>query len=211
MDPAQILLTQNRAFPSLEYVLQGSIQDDSVHLLKARLQGLCDNITGEVEQFDDHEIVYTLRIPGASNVSLRVRYAIDDIPNPIYHLRYVASAELDKSQSVSVRQFHDCCVTKNIQAFLQDLGFAYDHEFFAKGDIFRKGRMKITVAKISTLAERNRSDMNPMAMRRPFTNSCFVEMSLIGSMHDDKVGDEMKSFSEQLKPLISLDKIDQKR
>ncbi|CAF4826392.1 unnamed protein product, partial [Rotaria socialis] len=27
----------------------------------------------------------------------------------------------------------------------------------------------------------------------------------------DKVGDEMKSFSEQLKPLISLDKIDQKR
>jgi mediator of RNA polymerase II transcription subunit 18 len=106
---------------------------------------------GEVEQFDDHEIVYTLRIPGASSVSLRVRYALDDSPNPIYHLRYVASAELDKSQSVSVRQFHDCCVTKNIQTFLQELGFTYDHEFFAKGDIFRKGRMKITVAKISTV------------------------------------------------------------
>ena len=87
----------------------------------------------------------------ASNVSLRVRYARDDLPNPIYHLRYVASADLDKSQSVSVRQFHDCCVTKNIQTFLQELGFTYDHEFFAKGDIYRKGRMKITVAKISTV------------------------------------------------------------
>jgi hypothetical protein len=48
MDPAQLLIsqTQNRSFPSLEYVLQGSIQDDSVDLLRARLQGLCDNITG---------------------------------------------------------------------------------------------------------------------------------------------------------------------
>jgi hypothetical protein len=48
MDPAQLLISQNRSFPSLEYVLQGSIQDDSVHLLKARLQGLCDNITGSI-------------------------------------------------------------------------------------------------------------------------------------------------------------------
>ncbi|CAF0714642.1 unnamed protein product [Adineta steineri] len=128
----------------------------------------------------------------------------------IYNIRS-ASADLDKNQNVSVRQFHDCCVTKNIQLFLQELGFVHDHEFYAKGDIFRKGRMKITVAKISTAAERNRGDMNPMATRRPYTNSCFVEMSLIGSMHDDKVGDEMKSFAEQLKPLISLEKIDQKR
>lgn len=107
--------------------------------------------SGEIEQFDDHELVYVLRIPGASNVTLRVRYALDDLPNPIYHLRYVASAEMDKNPNVSVRQFHDCCVTKNIQAFLQELGFTYEHEFFAKGDIFRKGRMKITVAKISTV------------------------------------------------------------
>ena len=47
MDPTQLLVTQNRLFPSLEYVLQGTIQDDSVHVLKARLQGLCDNITGQ--------------------------------------------------------------------------------------------------------------------------------------------------------------------
>ena len=101
-----------------------------------------------MEQFDDHELVYTMRIPGASSVSLRVRYAVDDLPNPIYHLRYVA-VDLDKNQSVSVRQFHDCCVTKNIQSFLPELGFVYDYEYFAKGDIYRKGRIKITVAKIS--------------------------------------------------------------
>lgn len=47
MDPAQLLLSQNRSFPSLEYVLQGSILDKYVDLLKARLQGLCDNITGQ--------------------------------------------------------------------------------------------------------------------------------------------------------------------
>lgn len=105
-----------------------------------------------MELFDDHEIVYSLRPPAPANVSLRVRYALDDLPNPIYHLRYVAAAELDKSTHVSIRQFHDCCVTKNIQAFLQELGFAYDYEFYAKGDIYRKGRIKITVAKISTVS-----------------------------------------------------------
>ena len=47
MDPAQLLASQNRSFPSLEYVLQGSIEDQSVDFLKARLQGLCDNITGQ--------------------------------------------------------------------------------------------------------------------------------------------------------------------
>lgn len=165
-----------RSFPSLEYVLQGSIQDEHVELLRARLQGLCDNITGafdvlswkkkfvcrisknsgEVEQFDDHEIVYILRVPGASNVSLRVRYALDDLPNPIYHLRYIATAEPDKSQNVSVRQFHDCCVTKNIQSFLGELGFTFDYEFYAKGDIFRKGRMKIVVAKISIVKQKQK-------------------------------------------------------
>lgn len=92
-----------------------------------------------------------MRIPGAANVSLRVRYAVDDLPNPIYHLRYIASADLDKNHSVSVRQFHDCCVTKNIQTFLPELGFTCDYDFFAKGYIFRKGRIKITVAKISTV------------------------------------------------------------
>ena len=85
----------------------------------------------------------------AANVSLRVRYTLTDLPNPIYHLRYVAAAELDKSQNVSVRQFHDCCVTKNIQSFLSELGFVFDYEYYSQGDIFRKGRMKITVAKLS--------------------------------------------------------------
>ena len=107
-------------------------------------------------------MVYTLRIPGASNVSLRVRYALDDMPTPIYHLRYVAAAESDKGQSVSVRQFHDCCVTKNIQAFLSELGFVLDHDFYAKGDIFRKGRMKITVAKISLVSRTENRRRDPI-------------------------------------------------
>lgn len=64
MDPAQLLISQNRSFPSLEYVLQGSIQDDSVDLLKARLQGLCDNITGSYFETTKKKllfIVFTLR------------------------------------------------------------------------------------------------------------------------------------------------------
>jgi mediator of RNA polymerase II transcription subunit 18 len=130
-----------------------------------------------VEQFDDHEIVYTLRIPAASNVSLRVRYALDDLPNPIYHLRYVASADLDKSQNVSVRQFHDCCVTKNIQLFLQELGFAYDYEFYAKGDIYRKGRMKITVAKISTVNSNASFKRQRCSHKRSLKRKAFREFS----------------------------------
>lgn len=55
MDPTQFVLSQSRASLSLEYVLQGSIQDDCVHLLKARLQGLCDNVTGKILLSEERE------------------------------------------------------------------------------------------------------------------------------------------------------------
>ncbi|CAF1158796.1 unnamed protein product, partial [Didymodactylos carnosus] len=205
METAAQLLIQNRTTPYLEYVLQGSILDGSTDLLKARLQGLCDNITGEVETFHDHETVYTMRIPSSSNVSFRVRYAIDDQLAPT-HLRYVAQAELDKAHTVSVRQYHDCCVTREIHSFLPEMGFQFDYEFVAKGWIFRKGRIKIMVAKIFQCLERCRggleNDMKNLSeILRPFTTSHFVEMSLIGAMHEDKLGEEMRSFAEQLKPM----------
>ena len=69
MDPAQLLATQtqNRSFPSLEYVLQGTILDEHVDLLRARLQGLCDNITGswietKMKGRYDESIVFDIQV-----------------------------------------------------------------------------------------------------------------------------------------------------
>ena len=41
-----------------------------------------------------------------------------------------------------------CFTSDNAVEFLTQLGFRLDYEFAAKGLIFRKGRMKITVSKI---------------------------------------------------------------
>lgn len=69
--------------PNQEYLLQGSILDSSVeHLLHRygiiilayaieiifqfplfRLKGLCDNVDSEPENFQDHEICFSLRMP----------------------------------------------------------------------------------------------------------------------------------------------------
>lgn len=52
----------NQLIPSHEWLLQGSVLNQHREALKHRLQGLCDNSETGSEQFDDHEMVYTLRM-----------------------------------------------------------------------------------------------------------------------------------------------------
>lgn len=45
----------------------------------------------------------------------------------------------------------------------------------------------------------------------PKTGSYLVEMSVLAPSGQDAIGEDMKAFAEQLKPLVVLDKFDYKR
>ena len=76
-----------------------------------------------------------------------------------------------------------------------------EYEFICKGSIFRKGRIKVTVTKISKM----------MDNLEPLTASHLVELSVLAPSGNDAVGEDMKIFADQLKPLVMLDKFDLRR
>lgn len=87
-----------------------------------------------------------------------------------YQLRYIGEPELgtgtlrifiisstntnkylppgDKTRPTIVRSSIDVAVTPSIVEFLTELGARLEFEYIARGYMFRKGRMKITVSKI---------------------------------------------------------------
>ncbi|CAG2184266.1 unnamed protein product, partial [Oppiella nova] len=106
-----------------EYLLQGSILDDSCEQLLHKLRGFCDNCDSSPETFQDHEMVFTIRAPNGSNTSLRVRKSMDVLQNP-YHLRYLGQQELgDKNRATIVRNCIDCSTSSDCVSFLQEMGF----------------------------------------------------------------------------------------
>ena len=93
-------------------------------------------------------------------------------------------------------------------------------EFAAKGTIFRKGRMKITVSKIFKIVQPEPFPGGPQPSTtvpategnlEPLSGSHLVELSVQTHSGDDAVAEDMKNFAEQLKPVIFLDKIDPRR
>lgn len=206
-----------------EYLLQGSILDAHVDHLLHRLKGLCDNVDSGPEAFHDHEICFSLRDPKqTANLQFRVRKALDvDVP---YQLRYIGQPEVcthfvalftlfgmisllplqvgDRSRPTLVRSSIDVRCTRSILDFLAELGCRVDFEFINRGYMFRKGRMKVTVSKIF------KGGPPP---NEPISQSYIVELSVLAPSGQDSIADEIRNFSEQLKPLVQLEKIDYKR
>jgi len=75
------------------------------------------------------------------------------------------------------------------------------------GYMFRKGRMKITVSKLFKIVPGKQQDM----ANEPISQSYIVELSVVAPTGQENVGEEMRVFAEQLKPLVQLEKIDYKR
>lgn len=65
--------------------------------------------------------------------------------------------------------------------------------------MFRKGRMKVTVSKIFKIPE------------QAMSQSYLVELSVLAPTGQEGIGEDMKVFAEQLKPLVQLEKMDYKR
>uniref|UniRef100_A0A0K8USZ5 Mediator of RNA polymerase II transcription subunit 18 n=1 Tax=Bactrocera latifrons TaxID=174628 RepID=A0A0K8USZ5_BACLA len=185
--------------------VKGSILDSAVDHLIHRLRGLCDTVDASPEQFHDLEVCLSLRQPTqTAPLMLRVRRALDrDSP---FQLRYIGQPELDRSRPTLVRSSIDVGCTSTILDFLTELGCRLDFEYVSRGYIFRKGRMKITVSKIKAVPGKQQEIGSETV-----SQSYLVELSVLAPNGQDSIGDEMRIFAEQLKPLVQLEKIDYKR
>lgn len=195
--------------PNQEYLLQGSVLDQYVEVLLHRLRGLCDNVDSGPESFHDHELCFTLRANNQSMVlPLRVRRALDTNDAP-WQLRYVGQQELgDKNRPTVLRSSIDMACSSTILDFLTELGCRLDFEYIARGYMFRKGRMKITVSKIFKMGSMANK---PNESMEPISQSYLVELSVLAPTGQDAIAEDMRIFAEQLRPLVQLEKIDYKR
>ena len=121
-------------------------------------------------------------------------------------MRYLGQSEIgDKNRATMVRSCIDVACSEKICDFLTEMGFKLSFTYLTKGYLFKKGRMKVIVAKVAKEADGT-------AEQEPFiTNSYLVEVSVVAPSGQDALGDEIRSFADQLKPLVNLDKIDSRR
>lgn len=198
--------------PQQEYLLQGSILDTHTEALLHRLRGLCDNAENSFETFNDYEAVYMLRNSSTTQQSqyvlFRVRHALDH-PDAPDHIRYLGQAEMgDRTRPTLVRACLDVACSNNVREFLTEMGFRMDHDYVAKGMFFHKGRMKVLVYKIYRLIQPGSTDQKNLEQ---LGNSHLVELSVVAPLGQEQIGEDMKNFSEQLKPLVTLEKFDHRR
>jgi len=199
-------LTRKNVVSLQEYLLQGSIMDAACDVLLHRLRGLCDNADSPIETIHDYEMVYQLRDTSGQNFSLRARHALDN-PQMPWQLRYVGQPEVgDKNRFTICRSVIEVGTSNNLVTWLNELGFRLDYEYVVKGHMFHKGRMKILVQKVFRLNQPG----NPESID-PVSQSHLIELSVLAPPSQETLGEEMKAFAEQLKPLVELEKIDHNR
>lgn len=206
---------KSNIIPNQEYLLQGSVLDSAVEVLLHRLRGLCDNVDSGPETFHDHEMCFSIRGTSPQPLLLRVRRAMD-YPDMPWQLRYIGQPELgtgDKSRPTIVRSSIDIGTSSSVVEFLTELGCRIDFEYSVRGYMFRKGRMKITVSKIFKVPDGvySMGQSKPPESVEPISQSYLVELSVIAPSGQDAIAEDMRSFSEQLRPLVQLEKVDYKR
>lgn len=182
--------------------------ENSLETLVNRLKGLCDNADYQQESFQDHEMVFHIKNTSVPTpLVFRVRHSL--VQTECWSLRYLGHAEVgDKNRPTLVRSYIDCPTSENVAQFIGELGFRMDHEFVVKGFYFHKGRMKITVSKFYKMNQPGITTNDTIETVCP---SYLVELSVVTSSGQEAVGDDMKNFAEQLKPLVTLEKTDHRK
>uniref|UniRef100_A0AAV2MAW7 Mediator of RNA polymerase II transcription subunit 18 n=1 Tax=Knipowitschia caucasica TaxID=637954 RepID=A0AAV2MAW7_KNICA len=178
--PVTVMPVTGGTINMMEYLLQGSVLDQALESLLHRLRGQQGN-----------------------PFILRARRSLSH-PTAPWHLRYLGQPEVgDKSRHALVRNCVDVATSHTLPEFLNEMGFRMDHEFVANGHIFRKGAMKVVVTKLSRiLVPGNTENIERLSL------SYLVELSVLAPAGQDTVSEDMRSFAEQLKPLVHLEKID---
>ncbi|KAK3103786.1 hypothetical protein FSP39_021892 [Pinctada imbricata] len=190
-----------------EYLLQGSIMEQSRDVLLQRLIGLCDDTKSPPDNFHDHEMVFHMKNTTIQQpLVYRVRHSL--VQSDCWSLRYLGNTEMgDKNKPTLTRTSIDCPVSENVVQYLNELGFRMDHEFVVKGYYFHKGRMKVTVSKFFKMNQPSNVADNLEAVCPSF----LVELSVVTALGQEGVGEDMKNFAEQLKPLVQLEKTDHRK
>lgn len=150
-------------------------------------------------------------------MSLRVRQDRHRKNYP-WHLRYLGQSEIgDKNRATMVRSCIDVACSEKICDFLTEMGFKLNFTYLTKGYLFKKGRMKVIVAKVSKEGGpvTNNNQTQPPSdngnQETFITNSYLVEVSVVAPSGQDALADEIKAFADQLKPLVQMEKIDSRR
>lgn len=140
-----------------------------------------------------------------------------DCPENPWNLRYLGHHDTDRNRLALARSCVDCNTSPNIALFLQEMGFRLEFEFVLRGHMFRKGRMKIVVYKIyringgSGVVNGIIQNLNLNDILEPMTQSHLVELSVIAPSHQASIAEEMKQFSDLLRPLVVLENIDMRK
>nr|CAB3263730.1 mediator of RNA polymerase II transcription subunit 18-like [Phallusia mammillata] len=189
-----------------EYFLQGSILDANADKLKQRLQGLCDNVPPE--PFTDHEQIYFLK--NATSMLPIIVKACKSLAKPStpWQIKYVGATEVgEHNKPTMIRSCVTVAVSNDPAQFLDNLGFSLQSEVILKGYFYRKGRLQITVSKISVppTATCDTSKLEASA------SSHLVEVNTTASPRDETAGDEVKNFCQLLRPAIVLNKVDHRK
>lgn len=159
--------------------------------------------------------LFAVELSTGQSSSLRLRRSIDRPENP-WNLRYLGHHDTDRNRLALARSCVDCNTSASIPQFLQEMGFRLEFEFVLRGHMFRKGRMKVVVYKIYRInggsGILNGSIIpNLNDVLEPITNSNLVELSVIAPTHQSSIAEEMKQFSDLLKPLVILENIDMRK
>lgn len=205
--------------PSTEYLLQGSVLDESIDILLHRLKGICDNSEEGGIKFKEHEMVYSMKA-GTSNynnpaangnnsniVSVRIRKQLLNPDQPAT-LCYIGYPEAREKNLTTIRTCLESSCTQNVCTFIEALGFKLDFDFLKQGWLFKKNKINAKVSKVFRLIN---SASNIEQSMEPLSNSHLIEVSTISNASNEQAAIDVHNFSDQLKPLAMLDKIDARR
>jgi len=205
VDYQPLSITQNSQ-NTQECFLQGSIFDQHVNQLHDRLRGLCDNV--QPFSFIDHERTYFMKtMQQTVPIIVKASRAISKFPSTPgpWQLKYYGTIDSgSRNKAAMTRSVVTVACNKNPDDFLKELGFTLQYEVQLRGKLYRKGNIKIVVAK---LMSKNFDD----SKYENIAQSNLVEISAPATARDEKVSIELKNFAQNLRPIVHLDKIDPKR
>jgi len=189
-----------------EYFLQGAINETYLEKLRDRLKGVCDN-TGE-KRFRDLEKTYSLAgVSSSSSVPINITAkASKSMNNPDvpWQLRYIGPTDTgDRSKNVMIRSNVTVAVSDDPTKFLEELGFMYKFQTEVEGYFYRKGRVKVIVAKL--LPSPNSYDPTKLQVAQ---NSYLIEISALSQSGDKTASDEVYAFGQLLYPIVPLERLD---
>ncbi|CAK9292252.1 unnamed protein product [Gordionus sp. m RMFG-2023] len=191
-----------------EYFLQGVITENNLENALQKLKGISDDGDGPLKEFSDYEIGLILQknTPLSSKISssfrMKIRRSLSQFSLPHY-IRYQGPIEnTDKTMSTLYRASIDVPCSSNVLSFFMDMGFQQEYEYIAKGYIFHKGKLKITLSKIFNIISPNNYEI-----LQPLSSSYVIDFSIIAPPSQKCLSEIIKVFADQLKPIARIEKI----